>query len=93
MKYVHMELKVCESCGMLWLRLKELHKTYCPGCVLRLASFPAATGRHAGGRPRTRRPHTRTATPRHVGCAAAAGGRTSSGTTATAPRASQAGAR
>jgi hypothetical protein len=90
MKYMHLELKVCEGCGMLWLRLKELRHNYCPGCTRRLASLPAPAGKRGGGRPRTR-----TATPRHVGCAAAANGRASSDhkTPATTPGSSQAGAR
>jgi hypothetical protein len=65
MMYMHLELKVCEGCGMLWLRRKQMDGNYCAGCVARLASFPTP-GKHAGGRPRTS-----TAVRRNRGCAAA----------------------
>ena len=80
MKYVHLELKVCEGCGVLWLRRKHNEDTakgasvYCYPCLQRLSCFPPS-GRHAGGRPRLHssgRPGTRTA--RNRGCAAAKAG-------------------
>ena len=52
MNYLHMELKVCEGCGVLWLRVGKEDGTYCTACVVRLAEFPPAKGKHAGGRPR-----------------------------------------
>ena len=56
-------LKVCEGCGALWLRGATMNGVYCRGCAGRLAEFPAPKGRHAGGRPRSKR---------RTGCAAAA---------------------
>jgi hypothetical protein len=52
MKYFCLELKVCEGCGALWLRTGHLDGVYCKGCSQQLVSFPAAKGRHPGGRPR-----------------------------------------
>ena len=79
MKYVHLELKICESCGILWLRRKQNDRTthcdgnYCAGCTERLAAFPAP-GKRGGGRPRSVAPRTRTRTRRNRGCAAAKAG-------------------
>jgi hypothetical protein len=60
MNYLHMELKICEACGMLWLRRKQLDGNYCVRCTFRLSSFPARPEKRGGGRPRTRisRPRT-----------------------------------
>lgn len=45
MKELHVELKVCEGCGGLWLRSRELETArrgaYCNSCVRWLAEFPA----------------------------------------------------
>jgi hypothetical protein len=60
MNYLRLEVKVCEGCGVLWLR-RTTDGVYCTTCFTRLASFPAATGSHAGGRPRL---------PRAKGCTA-----------------------
>jgi hypothetical protein len=64
MNYVHLELKVCEGCGMLWLRLNKMDGNYCAGCVVRLAGFPTSAGKRGGGRPLTR-----TTTRRNRRCA------------------------
>lgn len=97
MKHLHLELKICEGCGILWLRPKQSGTThdvrgeghaegnYCVGCVCRLASFPVS-GKRGGGRPRTKRT---TALGRTRGCAMAYGGRSSAAGRGT----SQAGAR
>ena len=76
MKYLHLELKVCEGCGMLWLRRKQLEDQsrqtagiHCAGCETRLAQFPSSAGKRGGGRPRTEGPRTRVR--RNRGCAAA----------------------
>jgi hypothetical protein len=76
MNYLHLELKVCEGCGMLWIRRIELDSNYCAGCTSRLVNFPVPVGRHGGGRPRTEGPRaprrrTRTSTRRNRGCSAA----------------------
>jgi len=52
MKYLHVELKICEGCGALWLRGGQMDGVYCTECVMHLSSFPAARAKHAGGRPR-----------------------------------------
>lgn len=52
MNSLRMDLKVCEGCGALWLRVGGTNGVYCRGCVKKLADFPAPRGRHAGGRRR-----------------------------------------
>jgi hypothetical protein len=45
MKEFRVELKVCEGCGGLWLRAREVDAgrqgVYCNSCVQWLAEFPA----------------------------------------------------
>jgi hypothetical protein len=45
MKDFRVELKVCEGCGGLWLRARDLEAqrrgAYCSSCVQWLAEFPA----------------------------------------------------
>lgn len=55
MKYLHLELKVCEGCGALWLRTGVKDGAYCARCAATLSVFPAAKGKRAGGRPRLAR--------------------------------------
>jgi hypothetical protein len=55
MKYMHVQLKVCEGCGALWLRIESTNDVYCGACTARLAAFPPARAKHAGGRPRIAR--------------------------------------
>jgi predicted amidophosphoribosyltransferase len=62
MKYLHVQLKVCEGCGALWLRIEETNAVYCRNCTARLAAFPDVRAKHPGGRPRL---------ARAVGCSAA----------------------
>lgn len=59
MKYLRMDLKVCEGCGTLWLRRTNPTGTnphsaargvYCRACATRLADFPMPRGKHPGGR-------------------------------------------
>ena len=40
MKDFRVDLKVCEVCGVLWLRAVDLG-VYCRGCALWLPEFPA----------------------------------------------------
>jgi hypothetical protein len=63
--YLRMDLKVCEGCGVLWLRGIMSEGVYCRGCAGRLAEFPAPRTKHAGGRGRRR--------VRTTGCTVAAG--------------------
>lgn len=68
MNYFCMDLKVCEGCGALWLRVSATKGVYCRGCATKLAEFPA---------PRQGRRGKRTNLKRVVGCGAgtaAAGG-------------------
>jgi hypothetical protein len=51
MKYLRLELKVCEGCGALWLRSELVDGVYCRACSCHLSNFPAAKEKHAGGRP------------------------------------------
>lgn len=53
MNCLRVELKICEGCGVLWLRTGVGDGVYCHKCVFQLSEFPAARGKHAGGR----RPH------------------------------------
>ncbi len=55
MNDLHMELKVCEGCGALWLRTGALNGVYCRGCRSTLAEFPVARGRRAPLGPRSKR--------------------------------------
>ena len=43
MNCLRMDLKVCEGCGALWLRVYGTDGVYCRGCVKKLAEFPAGT--------------------------------------------------
>jgi hypothetical protein len=40
MKYLRVDLKICEGCGALWLRAGPIDGVYCRGCIARLADFP-----------------------------------------------------
>lgn len=63
---LRLDLKVCEGCGVLWLRSTTMEEVYCTRCASQLAEFPAPRGKRAGGRPRTR-------VGRAAGCAAGQG--------------------
>ncbi len=41
MHNLRLELKICEGCGVLWLRSGKIDGCYCKGCSARLAEFPA----------------------------------------------------
>ena len=58
MKYLRLELKVCEGCGSLWLRRGKADGVYCTACFCKLANFPPTRQIHGGGRPRSRGPVT-----------------------------------
>lgn len=55
MNELRMELKVCEGCGVLWVRSGRDGTVYCRGCAAKLAEFPAAAGRRLPRGPRLRR--------------------------------------
>jgi Zn-finger nucleic acid-binding protein len=44
---VEMELKYCERCGGLWVRLIGDEEVYCGACVPKMAEFPSP---HRGSR-------------------------------------------
>lgn len=58
MNELRMELKVCEGCGVLWLRSGQAETIYCRGCAAKLAEFPAALGLRKARGPRRRRVDT-----------------------------------
>jgi len=59
MVYLRVFVKVCEGCGVLWLRAQDCREVYCGGCAGRMRSLPQGrrcrrTGRrkgHAAARP------------------------------------------
>lgn len=42
---IELELKYCERCGGLWLRIKGKDDVYCATCALRIVELPAPTRR------------------------------------------------
>lgn len=52
MNYLKLDLKICEGCGTLWIRMGGLSSVYCRGCAGSMAEYPAPRGMHAGGRQR-----------------------------------------
>jgi len=64
MKYVKMQLKVCEGCGTLWVR-SLLCGVYCKRCALLLSEFPNPESRKRRGRKKR--------TLREIACFAGAG--------------------
>lgn len=63
MKYLCVQLKVCEGCGSLWFRTQMTTKVYCEPCARKLAM-------HAKARPEQRRGRR----PGHTGAGCMAGG-------------------
>jgi hypothetical protein len=45
------DLKVCEGCGCLWLRVQSETSVYCAQCAVKLREFPAPATRRRRGRP------------------------------------------
>jgi Zn-finger nucleic acid-binding protein len=37
---IHVDLKYCERCGGLWLRLQGINEVYCSSCQAILAAMP-----------------------------------------------------
>ncbi len=66
MNDLRMDLKVCEGCGTLWLRVSETKGVYCRACTVKLSAFPAPRRRRSGVR--------QTMLKRATGCAAAVSG-------------------
>ncbi len=55
--YMLLNLKVCEGCGGLWLRVHEFNNVYCASCAEKLRAFPR-TKKHPHKKHPRRRPHT-----------------------------------
>ncbi len=47
---IQLELKYCERCGALWLRLRGTQEIYCAPCDLEMLDLPSP--RHVVSRPR-----------------------------------------
>jgi hypothetical protein len=47
---IQLELKYCERCGALWLRLRGTQEIYCAPCDLEMLDLPAP--RRAPSKPR-----------------------------------------
>ena len=45
LQIVHLELKYCELCGGLWLRLRGTQHVHCESCRAHQSVFPAAGGK------------------------------------------------
>jgi hypothetical protein len=54
MTYLQVFLKVCEGCGVLWLRAQNSIEIYCPACAQRMRSLPP--GRPSRRHLRRKRP-------------------------------------
>ncbi|HEX6503432.1 MAG TPA: hypothetical protein VF011_09295 [Terriglobales bacterium] len=39
-EFIELELKYCERCGGLWLRIVGEERVYCAACVPQMAQFP-----------------------------------------------------
>jgi hypothetical protein len=46
------ELKVCEGCGNLWVRCRNIGRVYCVGCAIKLADYPQVGAARRSGRKR-----------------------------------------
>jgi hypothetical protein len=47
---IELELKYCERCGGLWLRVRGKDEVYCSSCALKVAELPAPTRRRVNPR-------------------------------------------
>jgi hypothetical protein len=48
--YLRIFLKVCEGCGVLWLRAQDCPEIYCPGCARKLRALPSIRPSRRPGR-------------------------------------------
>jgi hypothetical protein len=48
---VELELKYCERCGGLWLRVRGKDNVYCTTCALQIAELPISAPRNATRKP------------------------------------------
>ena len=52
---IELELKYCERCGGLWLRVRGKDDVYCTSCTLQVSTSSNAKPRHAVKKPMRRR--------------------------------------
>jgi hypothetical protein len=45
LEIVHLELKYCERCGGLWMRIRGTDDVYCPACAVEVLELPIARKR------------------------------------------------
>lgn len=48
--YLRISLKVCEGCGVLWLRPQDCVEVYCSGCARKMRMLPPVRRSHRTGR-------------------------------------------
>lgn len=41
LEIVRLELKYCERCGGLWMRIRGTEDVYCPSCAVQMSDLPA----------------------------------------------------
>jgi hypothetical protein len=47
---IELELKYCERCGGLWLRIVGISEVYCACCALQVSDLPGAQVRKRGAK-------------------------------------------
>ena len=52
---IELELKYCERCGGLWLRIVGMPEVYCASCALQVSDLPRTTARKRGAKLPARR--------------------------------------
>ena len=52
---IELELKYCERCGGLWLRIRGRDDVYCSSCALQISDLPGAPVRKRGAKLPARR--------------------------------------
>lgn len=50
MEIIELELKYCERCGGLWLRIRGRDDVYCASCALQVSDLPGAAPRKRGAK-------------------------------------------
>ena len=48
---IELELKYCERCGGLWLRVRGKDDVYCTSCASQIAEVPLSTPKHGIRKP------------------------------------------
>lgn len=50
MRFVPLQLKICEGCGNLWFRFAGINVVYCSTCLEKLACYPLVDAEGRSGR-------------------------------------------